>query len=93
LDRWNFHPERLRDAEIRLDALDTWEQWAQGHSVDRDELADTVEALTHSSDTTIDWTRALANVIRHWAIQNNIDILPHRVQAIERLDFGIEIDF
>jgi hypothetical protein len=27
-DRWNYHPERLRDAETRRDALDTWKQWA-----------------------------------------------------------------
>ncbi len=42
-DRWNYHPERLHEAETRIDALDTWKQWAQGHPVDREQLADTVE--------------------------------------------------
>jgi hypothetical protein len=93
LDRWNYHPERLRDAEIRLDALDTWEQWAQGHPVERDELADTVEALTQAPDTEIEWTRPLANVIRRWADTNNIDLQPYGAPLIERPDLGIEIDF
>ncbi len=92
LDRWYCHRERLRDAESRVDALDTWTQWAQGHPIDRDQLADTVELLDHP-DTTIDWTRALANAVHHWANQNNIDLQPHQTQAIERPDLGIEIDF
>jgi hypothetical protein len=92
LDRWNYHPERLRDAETRVDALDTWRQWAQGHPVDRNLLADTVETLTNSPDTAIDLL-PLANVVRHWAGQKNIDLQPHRAHAIKRPELGIEIDF
>jgi hypothetical protein len=39
----------------------------------------------------IDWTRALGDVVRQWADHNNLQ--PHRVPAIERPDLGIEIDF
>jgi hypothetical protein len=92
-DRWNYHPERLRDAETRIDALDTWKQWAQGHPVDREELAASVEALSHSPEAAIDGTLALANVVRQWAHQNNIDIRPYQTQATERPGLGIEIDF
>ncbi len=71
-DRWNYHPEGLREAETRIDALDTWRQWARGHPVDREQLADTVEALSHSPEAAADGTLALANVVRHWADRDNI---------------------
>jgi conjugative relaxase-like TrwC/TraI family protein len=87
------HPERLRDAERLVDALDTWKEWAQGHPVDRDQLADTVEALTQGPDASIDGSLALADVLRRWAHHNNSDIQPHRTQNVERPDLGIELGF
>jgi hypothetical protein len=92
-DRWNYHPERLREAETRLDALDTWEQWAHGHRVERDQLSDSVEALTHSPEAATDGALALAHVVRQWANQNHVDIQPRRTQNLEQSDLGIEIDF
>jgi hypothetical protein len=92
-DRWNYYPERLDTAEVRLDALDTWKQWAQGHHLGRDQLADTVDTLSHSPEAATDGTLALANVVWQWADQNHIDLQPYRTPTIERPGLGIEIDF
>jgi hypothetical protein len=92
-DRSNYHPERLHEAETRLDALDTWKQWARGHPIDREQLADTVEALGHSPEAATDGTLALANAVRNWANQNKIELEPYRAKTIERPDLGIELGF
>jgi hypothetical protein len=88
-----FYPERLHQAETRLDALDIWRQWAQGHRVDRDQLADSVESLGHSPEAATNGTLALANAVRQWAEHNRVDVTPVPSPIIERVDLGIDIDF
>ena len=75
LAKWQYFPEHLSTAEARVDALDTWHDWAAGKPVTQDRLAEAVTTLheiaAHEPDND---TRQLANVIHEWAEQHGLDL-------------------
>ena len=50
IERWSYLPERLQAIEDRIDALDTWCEWAVGREVDGRRLTATVEVLCAADD-------------------------------------------
>ncbi|MEO8268030.1 MAG: MobF family relaxase [Ilumatobacteraceae bacterium] len=90
LDRWHFLPERVDDAQRRIDALSGWRDWAKGKTLSDRRIIDAVHGL--NVDSAIDDTgayAALANVIHQWARTNGLDV-SRPAPTIEPA--GIEID-
>jgi len=85
-----FLPERVDDAQRRIDALSGWRDWAQGKTLSDRRIIDAVHGL--NADSAIDDTgayAALANVIHQWARTNGLDV-SRPAPTIEPT--GIEID-
>jgi len=93
LAKWHYLPEHLSVAEARVDALDTWHDWANGIPVREDRLLEAVTTLheiaAHKPDN---GTRQLADVIQEWAEQRGIALTPPTVQQQTSIETGIEID-
>jgi hypothetical protein len=93
LAKWQYFPERLSAAETRVDALDTWHNWAAGTSVDQTRLEEAVailhEIAVHEPDN---GTRQLADVIHEWAEQHGVELARPPVQQHRTIETGIEID-
>jgi hypothetical protein len=93
LAKWQYFPEHLAVAEARVDALDTWHDWAAGKPVTQDRLDEAVTTLheiaVHEPDN---GTRQLANVIHQWAEQHGVELTPPPVQQHRTIETGIEID-
>ena len=93
LANWNYLPERLAAAEARVDALDTWHDWATGKPVTQDSLLEAVTTLHeiagHEPDN---GTRQLADVIQEWAEQHGVELAPPPVEPHRSIETGIEID-
>ena len=93
LANWQYFPEHLSAAEARVDALDTWHDWAAGRSVDQNRLDEAVTTLheiaTHEPDN---GTRQLANVIHEWAEHHGIELTRPPVEHHRTIETGIEID-
>jgi len=74
LAKWQYFPEHLSAAEARVDALDTWHDWAAGKPVTQESLEEAVTTLheiaVHEPDN---GTRQLANVIHQWAEQHGVE--------------------
>ena len=79
--KWQHLPERLSAAKARVDALDTWHDWATGKPVDHQHLTEAVTALheiaAHEPDV---GARQLADVLHQWAEQRGIQLTPPPVQ-------------
>ena len=93
LANWNYLPEHLAAAEARVDALDTWHDWAAGKPVTQDHLLEAVTTLheiaAHHPDN---GTRQLADVIQEWAQQHRVELAPPPVEQHRSIETGIEID-
>ncbi len=91
--KWHFLPEHLSTAEARVDALDTWHDWATGKPVTQESLEEAVTTLheiaAHEPDN---GTRQLANVIHQWAEQHGVELTRPPVQPHRTIETGIEID-
>jgi len=91
--KWHFLPEHLSAAEARVDALDTWHDWANGKPVTQGRLLEAVTTLheiaAHEPDN---GTRQLADVIQQWAEQHGIELMRPVVQQHRTIETGIEID-
>ena len=93
LAKWQYFPEHLSAAEARVDALDTWHDWAAGKPVTQERLAEAVTTLheiaVHEPDI---GTRQLAEVIDQWAEHHGVELTRPPVQQHRRFETGIEID-
>ncbi|MGB8862330.1 MAG: hypothetical protein WCC60_23950, partial [Ilumatobacteraceae bacterium] len=93
LAKWQYFPEHLSAAEARVDALDTWHDWATGKPVTEESLAEAVTTLheiaAHEPDN---GTQQLANVIHQWAEQHGVELTRPVVQQHRTIETGIEID-
>ena len=91
--KWNFLPEHLSAAEARVDALETWHDWAAGKPVTQERLVEAVTTLheiaAHEPDH---GTRKLANVIHEWAEQHDVELTRPVVQQHRTIETGTEID-
>jgi hypothetical protein len=91
--KWHFLPEHLSTAEARVDALDTWHDWATGKPVTQEGLAEAVTTLheiaAHEPDN---GTPQLAEVIHQWAEQQGIEFARPPAQQHRTVETGIEID-
>jgi len=92
LAKWHYFPEHLSTAEARVDALDTWHDWATGKPVTQDRLAEAVTTLhdiaAHEPDN---GTRQLANVIHQWADQHGIELAWPIVEQRRSVETAIAI--
>jgi conjugative relaxase-like TrwC/TraI family protein len=70
--RWHYLPEQLAFTEQRLDVLDIWHDWADGHPVTREQLGAAVYVLEASRQDQPD--RVLATLARSWAELHHIAI-------------------
>ena len=93
LAKWQYFPEHLETTEARVDALDTWHDWATGKPVTQESLEEAVTTLheiaAHEPDN---GTRQLANVIHQWAEQHGVELTRPPVQQHRTIETGIEID-
>ena len=93
LAKWQYFPEHLSAAGARVDALDTWHDWADGKPVTQESLVEAVTTLheiaAHEPDN---GTRQLANVIHQWAEQHGVALARPPVQQHRTIETGIEID-
>ncbi|MEI8240746.1 MAG: hypothetical protein WCI22_15130, partial [Actinomycetota bacterium] len=93
LAKWQYFPEHLSAAEARVDALDTWRDWAAGKPVSQDRLVEAVATLhefaVHEPDN---GTRQLANVIHEWAEQHDVELTRSLVQQHRSIETGMELD-
>ncbi len=93
LAKWQYFPEHLSAAETRVDALDTWHDWAAGNPVTQEGLVEAVTTLheiaAHEPDN---GTRQLANVIHQWAEQHGVELTRPPVQLHRTIETSIEID-
>jgi hypothetical protein len=90
-ERWQFLPEHLEAIEKRIDALDTWHDWANGKPLDRDRLVAALTSLReHASHEPVDGTQLLVDATHRWAVKQGIDLQPARQPPLERT--GIELD-
>lgn len=91
--KWHFLPEHLSAAEARVDALDTWHDWATGKPVGQDRLVETVTTLhenaAHEPDN---GSRRLADVIHPSAEQHGVHLTRPPVERHRSIETGIEID-
>ena len=77
-------------AEARHDALLTWKQWADGHTIAPAELAITADTLTTSNRPEL---QALAVPLTGWLTERGLEIRPHDLGVAARVDgpdLGIE---
>lgn len=93
LAKWQYFPEHLSAADARVDALDTWHDWAAGKPVTQDRLKEAIttlhEVAAHEPDN---GTRQLAIAVCHWAEQNGVELTRPPVQQHRTIETGIEID-
>ncbi len=93
LAKWQYFPAHLAAAEARVEALDTWRDWAAGKPVTQDHLVEAVTTLheiaIHEPDS---GTRQLANIIHEWAEQHGVELDRPPVQQHRSLETGIEVD-
>ncbi len=91
LAKWQYFPEHLSAAEARVDALDTWHDWADGKPVPQDRLEEAVTTLheiaVHEPDN---GTRQLADILHEWAEQHGIELTTPLVQQHRTIEVGLE---
>ncbi|MGB8857884.1 MAG: AAA family ATPase, partial [Ilumatobacteraceae bacterium] len=93
LANWQYFPEHLSTAEARVDALDTWHDWAAGKPVTQESLVEAVATLHEIvADEPDNGTRQLANVIHEWAEKYGVELARPPVQQHRTIETGIEID-
>ena len=92
LANWQYFPEHLSVAEARVDALDTWHDWAAGKPVTQDRLEEAVttlhEVATHEPDN---GTRQLANVIHQWAEQHGVELTTPPIDQSRCVEIEIDL--
>lgn len=93
LAKWHYFPEHLAAAAARVDALDTWHDWAADKPVTQDRLVEAVTTLheiaAHEPDN---GTRQLTNVIHEWAEQHGVALTRPPAPQHRTIETGIEID-
>ena len=73
--KWHFLPEHLSTAEARVDALDTWHDWATGKPVTQESLEEAVTTLHEiAAHEPGNGTRHLADVIHQWAAEHGVEL-------------------
>ncbi|MGB8859016.1 MAG: hypothetical protein WCC60_07170, partial [Ilumatobacteraceae bacterium] len=91
LAKWDYLPEHLSAFEARVDALDTWHDWAAGKPVSQGRLGEVVNTLhgiaAHEPDN---GTRQLTEIIHEWAERRGVEIA--RPQPQQHRSLEIEID-
>jgi hypothetical protein len=91
--KWQHLPEHLSAAEARVDALNTWHQWATGNPVTRQQLTQAVTTLREvAAQEPTNGARQLADVIDEWARQQGIQLSPPLVERQRSVRTGIGID-
>lgn len=90
LANWQYFLEHLAAAEMRVDALDTWHDWADGKPVTPDRLEEAVTTLheiaTHEPDN---GTRELANAIHEWGKMSCIQLSPSGVEEKRSVELDL----
>jgi conjugative relaxase-like TrwC/TraI family protein len=89
LDRMSYRPERVEQAEARIDALDTWHGWAAGNTVTIDQVAETVEVLSHARE--LPGAAELADAATRWAASHGHQLTPERAVKPRNIDLGIDL--
>jgi hypothetical protein len=91
LAKWQYFPEHLSTAEARVEALDTWHDWAAGKPVTQDRLLEAVTTLheiaAHEPDKGL---RELAGVVHEWAGRHSTELT--RPKSPSPRSVGVEID-
>jgi conjugative relaxase-like TrwC/TraI family protein len=72
LDRW-MAPS-IPQLDHRLDALDTWHQWAIGDRLDVPRLGDAVDTLLHAGGDHADQYRTLGHAIQEFCVDADIQL-------------------
>ena len=91
IERWSYLPERLQAIEDRIDALDTWREWAVGKPIDTERLIAAVTSLQErASHERADGTQLLVDATDRWAAKHRVELQPARQPPVERT--GIELD-
>lgn len=89
LDAATNRPDRaVQVAQQRLDALDTWRNWANGAAVDPDHLRQITALDAALQDARFSH---LVSAVHEWASDRNIDLPAHPRQQHHEMDFGLEI--
>lgn len=88
--RWQYLPEHLRAVEERIDALDTWRDWANGKPIDREHLTAALTTLREHAPDGAEGTQLLVGATHRWAVEQGIDLHPPQQPAIEPI--GITLD-
>ena len=68
--RWTSGPDNIHRLERRLEALDTWQQWANGATIEPNRLAHTSDTLFVVSDPTGQLTRLHNTMLAHPATRD-----------------------
>ncbi len=90
LAKWQYFPEHLSAAEARVDALDTWHDWAAGKPVTQETLVEAVTTLHQiAAHEPGNGTRQLANVIHEWAAKCGIQMT--RPPMRRTIEAGLEV--
>jgi len=93
LAKWQYFPDHLSAAEARVDALDTWHDWATGKPVTQDRFEEAVDTLHYIAAHELDnGTRQLANDIHQWAERHRAHFRPAPVEQQRSVGIGLEID-
>ena len=84
------HP--VDDCRQRVDALETWHQWAIGGNIDGDSLQRALEALTTAHGINHTWTNQLADSLQQW-VTHHQGALGHRSEPeLGLVAAGAELD-
>ncbi len=91
LTKWNYLPEHLSTAEARVDALDTWHDWATGKPATQESLVEAVATLHEiAAHEPGNGSSQLANVIDQWAEQHGVELARPPIE--QHRSVGVEMD-
>ena len=76
----------------RVAAFDTWQRWAKGHDVGKNDLLAAVDTLNTMDGSDRPLAEALAGSLEQWAIHNHVDLTAHASPAPAIQPAAIEIE-
>jgi hypothetical protein len=92
LAKWQYLPEQLAAAEARVDALDTWYNWAIGKLVRAVDLFETISKLDEIAAHELDkGIHRLAHAIHEWVEEHGIELTEPSVRHHRSIENGIDV--